>query len=270
MSSWQGKVAVVTGASSGLGLAISRALLSAQAQVVMAARDGARLAQVAEDCQGLGGELVRVPTDVTCDEAVQRLFQQTQLRCGRLDGLFHCVGRSTRGNVAETSVKEFRELLELNFLAAVRCTAAALPQLRQSRGHVVHIGSLASKMGSRYLGAYPASKFPLAAYTQQLRLELADSGVHVMLVCPGPIARPDSGERYAADTTGLPAQAQQPGGGVRLRRLEPSWLAQRILKACRQRRPELVVPNKARLLFAVAQLWPSLGDRILLRSTRSR
>ena len=158
---------------------------------------------------------------------------------------------------------------ELNFLSAVRCTRAALPQLRQSRGHVIHIGSLASKVGSRYLGAYPVSKFSLAAYAQQLRLELTDSGVHVLLVCPGPIARPDSGERYTTQTSDLPAQAQQPGGGVRLKRLDPVRVADRILKACERRHPELVIPSKARLLFALGQLWPSLGDSILRAKTRA-
>ena len=262
MSDWMGKVAVVTGGSSGLGLAIAQTLLGARASVVIAARDPQRLDR--------GGEVTTVPMDVTRDEDVQRLFEHVEQRYGRLDGLFHCVGRSVRGNAVDTTVDEFRDLLELNFLSAVRCTTAAVPFLRESRGHVIHIGSLASKVGSRYLGAYPASKFSLAAYAQQLRLELMDSGVHVLLVCPGPIARADSGERYAAQTADLPAHAQQPGGGVRLKRLDPVRIAERILKACDQRRPELVIPYKARLLFALAQIWPSLGDSILRAKTRSR
>ena len=113
------------------------------------------------------------------------------------------------------------------------------------------------------------SKFSLAAYAQQLRLELEDSGVHVLLVCPGPIARPDSGERYTRQASDLPAQAQQPGGGVRLKRLDPVRVADRILKACERRQPELVIPSKARLLFALGQLWPSLGDSILRATTRA-
>ena len=269
MSDWKGKVAVVTGGSSGLGLTIAKTLLGAGAQVVLAARDPQRLDQAACEVQGAGGEVTTVPTDVTQDEDVGRLFEQVEQRYGRLDGLFHCAGRSARGNAVDTTVDEFRDLWELNFLSAVRCTSAALPFLRQSRGHVIHIGSLASKVGSRYLGAYPASKFSLAAYAQQLRLELTDSGVHVLLVCPGPIARPDSGARYTAQAGDLPKQAQQPGGGVRLKRLDPVRIAERILKACKQRRPELVIPSTARLLFALGQLWPSLGDSILRAKTRA-
>ena len=269
MSDWKGKVAVVTGGSSGLGLTIAQALLNAGAQVVLAARDAQRLDQAVRELQVTGGEVTTVPTDVTRDEDVGRLFEQVEQRYGRLDGLFHCAGRSVRGNAVDTTVDEFRDLWELNFLSAVRCTRAALPWLRQACGNVIYIGSLASKVGSRYLGAYPVSKFSLAAYAQQLRLELTGSDVHVLLVCPGPIARPDSGERYTAQTGNLPQQAQKPGGGVRLKRLDPVRVAERILKACDQRRPELVIPSKARLLFALGQLWPSLGDAILRAKTRA-
>jgi short-subunit dehydrogenase len=129
----------------------------------------------------------------------------------------------------------------------------------------VNIGSLAGKSAARWLGAYPASKFALTAYTQQLRLELAPEGIHVLLVCPGPIARPDA-RRY--DDSGLPPEAQRPGGGVRTRAIDPAELAQRILRACEQRQPELVVPWRARLLFAISQLSPRWGDALIQRLTR--
>ena len=77
------------------------------------------------------------------------------------------------------------------------------------------------------MGPYPASKFPLAGYSQQLRLELESEQVHVLLVCPGPIAREDSGNRYSTDD--LPESARQPGGGVKISRLQPQFLAQKIL-----------------------------------------
>jgi len=126
---------------------------------------------------------------------------------------------------------------------------------------------LASKSAARFLGGYPATKFAVAAYSQQLRLELAEDGVHVLLVCPGPIARPDAGARYDDVAHDLPAAARQPGGGVKVRGLDPDDLARRILHACQRRSPELVVPARARWLFAIQQLWPRLGDWILRRKT---
>jgi short-subunit dehydrogenase len=136
-----------------------------------------------------------------------------------------------------------------------------------NRGHLVNIGSLSAKTASRFLGAYPASKFPVAAYSQQLRLELAPQGVHVLLVCPGPLAREDAGRRYDAQAADLPDTARRPGGGVKLKGISPPRLARKIVQYCQRRRPELVMPARARVLFALAQLSPTLGDWILKKMT---
>jgi uncharacterized protein len=107
----------------------------------------------------------------------------------------------------------------------------------------------------------------MAAYSQQLRMELAPEGLHVLLVCPGPVARKDDRLYPLEGLDGLPPRARRPGGGAKTRTISPQWLAGEILRACEERRPDLIVPYKARLLFALAQLWPRLGDRILLRNT---
>jgi len=267
MAYWQGKVALVTGGSAGLGYAIADTLGAQGASVMLAARDGQRLQVAVEQLRAKGFRAVGFATDVTDSEQVCALVAETIREFGRLDLLVNNVGRSTRGNVLDTSPEEFRELMELNFLSVVRCTQAAAPHLIASHGHVVNIGSLASKCVSKFLGAYPASKFAVAAYSQQLRFELNPQGVHVLLVCPGPIAREDAGQRYDAEASDLPATARQPGGGVKLRGIPPEQLAAKILRACEQRRAELVVPSKARWLFALAQLWPALGDRIIAKKS---
>jgi short-subunit dehydrogenase len=121
------------------------------------------------------------------------------------------------------------------------------------------------------MGAYPASKHALAAYTQQLRLELAPQGAHVLHVCPGPIARDpaaySAAGRYAADSPDVPAAAQAPGAGAKVRAIDPARLAESIVNACERRKAELVMPAKARLLFAVSQLSARWGDWLLSRST---
>ena len=115
----------------------------------------------------------------------------------------------------------------------------------------------------------PASKFPLAAFAQQLRLELGPRGVHTLLVSPGPIARDETGPRYADQSAGLPESATRPGGGARLKAIDPTELAKKILAACEGRRAELVVPAKTKLLFALAQLWPTFSDWILRKNTEN-
>lgn len=266
--SWDGKVALITGGSAGLGLALARVLASAGSHLVLAARGTQRLEQAANSLRGQGAQVLTVPCDIRRDDDVQRLIEAAVDRFGRLDVLVNNAGHSARGQALKTTPEDFLRLLETNFLAAVRCTQAAAPHLIASRGHVVNIGSLAAKVASPHLGAYPASKFPLAAFSQQLRFELGPLGVHVLLVCPGPIAREDAGNRYDSSAGDLPESARRPGGGVKLKGIPPERLAQRILEACQRRRPELVMPGRARLLFALAQLWPSLGDWIIARMTR--
>ena len=264
MPYWKDKIAVVTGGSSGLGRALAAELAQRGARVIIVARGQESLERTAH---ALGERVEPIAADLTQQADVDRLFQQVHQKYGRLDLLIHSAGRSSRGEVLQTAPEDFQTLWEVNFLAAVRCTRTAAPALLASRGHLVNIGSLAAKSASRFLGAYPASKFPLAAYSQQLRLELGPQGLHVLLVCPGPIARDAEGDRYAAQTADLPDSARRPGGGVKVRAIDPHWLAGRILRACERREVELVVPRKARLLFALAALSPRLGDWLVRKMT---
>jgi short-subunit dehydrogenase len=272
MHYWQGKAAIVTGGSSGLGRAIAAALAAAGARVAISARGAEPLQATADDLHREGHQVLVVPADVTRGDDVDRLLGRTLDEYGRLDILVNAAGRSMRRAVLETTCDDFRELMELNLLGLVRSTRAAAPHLLANRGHLVNIGSLAGKSAARFMGAYPATKFAVSAYTQQLRLELGPQGLHVLLVCPGPIARdvPRSEDERAArgdDLAGLPASAHLPGAGVRTPFLPPEKLAAAILRACEKRKSELIFPRSARLLFALAQLSPRLGDWIVRRTT---
>ena len=267
MGYWQDKVVLVTGGSAGLGRAIATGFAAAGAKLALAALSTPELPETVSQLQAAGSEALGVPSDITQQDQVDALLAQTLARFGRLDVLVNCAGRSARGEVLSTRPEDFQKLLDLNFFALVRCTLAAAPHLIAAKGHVINIGSLAAKTASRYLGAYPVSKFPVAAYSQQLRHELNPQGVHVLLVCPGPLARQDAGQRYDAQAAGLPEAARRPGGGVKLKGIPPKRLVAKILRYCELRKPELVMPARARLLFAIAQLSPSLGDWIIGRLT---
>jgi NAD(P)-dependent dehydrogenase (short-subunit alcohol dehydrogenase family) len=260
MPYWHDKVAIVTGASGGLGFHLAEALVRRGANVAMAARTRETLEAAAAKLAGGPGSAVAIVADVTRDEDVARLFDETIRRFGKLDALFNNAGISVRQAITETTPDDFQKLLEVNLLATVRCTRAALPHLLTCHGHVVNIGSLAGKSAARWLGAYPASKFAVTAYTQQLRLELGDQGLHAMLVCPGPITRDDDRVRSPEELAKLPEAARRPGGGVKTSRLRPDVLAEKILAACERRRPELVIPAEARIIFTLMQISPRLGD----------
>jgi len=270
MSYWSGKRALIIGGSAGLGRALADVLAQHSARVAIVARHQRPLDDAAQELKSRGAEVLSLPADVTNVDDIKRLGDAVQSEWGGADLLCHCAGRSMRGTALATSAADFRELWETNFLSAVRCIQQFAEPLSANRGHIVLVGSLASKVAAGYLGAYPASKFPLAALAQQLRLETEQSGLHTLLVCPGPIAReepPGYGARYATQAPEVPAAAHQPGGGAKVRAINPHWLAGKILRACENRRAELVVPKRARLLFAASQLSPRFGDWLLRRMT---
>ena len=267
MSGWQERHVVVLGGSQGLGLSIASSWLKRGASVTLVARNETKLqaarTQLLADGDVKDDAVNVIPADVTNSDDVQRLFRTFET----VDVLVNAFGKSDRGRAIETTTETYEELMQLNFLAVTRCVSASIEHLRKSQGSIVNIGSLASKSASPFLGAYPSSKFALAAYSAQLRMELAEENIHVLLVCPGPIRRDDSGERYQDATADVPAAAKKPGGGVKVGLIEPQWLANKIIDACEQKRAELIIPSKSKLLFAIAQLSPRLGDWIVKRMT---
>ena len=268
MNSWQNKVVLVTGGSSGLGRTIAEAFAEAGAKLAIVALERSDVEKAADELsRELGGETLPIHADITKQEDVDRVFREVADRFGRLDVLVNNAGRSMRGKVLETTPEQFQSLFELNVLGTIRCARAAVPMLLPNRGSVVNIGSLAAKSAARWVGAYPVSKHAVAAYSQQLRLELGPEGLHVLLVCPGPIKR-DNPRLYPLEgTEGIPQAALAPGAGVKVGKIDPVWLGKRIVRACEKRELELVVPAKARILFAIAQIFPTLGDWLVKKMT---
>jgi short-subunit dehydrogenase len=260
---WRGKGVIVTGASAGLGLAISEAFVAAGANVVMAARGREQLEFAAKKISSAGpGEIRTVVTDVTVEEDVENLISEAHDQF-MIDALINNAGKSARGAILSTTPEDFQQLLDINLMSTVRCTRAAAPYLLESKGHLVNIGSLAGKSAARWLGAYSVAKFAVTAYTQQVRLEHESEGLHVMLVCPGPIARDETRTRDTDRLENVPEAAAKPGGGVKTKAIDPAWLAQQILRGCERRSGDLIYPRAARLLFAASQLSSKLGDRLV-------
>jgi NAD(P)-dependent dehydrogenase (short-subunit alcohol dehydrogenase family) len=209
--------------------------------------------------------------DLTDPEQVSQMFQSVQRRFGRLDVLVNCVGASDRGLIENLSLDKLDDLFRRNVHTALLCSQTAIPLLEASRGVIVNIGSLASKVGSRYIGGYAIAKHALAGMTQQMRLELRARGIHVGMVSPGPIRRSDAGSRYeAAMDASLPEQASKPGGGTKLKGLAPDRVADAVLRVVRKRSPDIVMPGYLRILIALGHAWPRLGDWLLLKFTSTK
>jgi len=272
MSGWQRKTVLITGASAGLGLAIAEQFARVQANVVMVARNAERLEVEAEILRkSVRGayEIHTIVGDVTEPDSVNQIVSETIEQFSQLDVLVNNVGVSSRGRLLDVTPEQHRHSWELNFLTAVRCTQACAPHLVASQGHLVNIASLAAKTAPPFIGPYAVSKFPLAAFSQSLRFEMKADGVHILLVCPGPLAREDAGNRYDDQSGDIPEHAKLPGGGAKLKGLDPHEVAKKIIHACERRKPELVLPAKARLLFMLSAVSPKWGDWLLAKMTKS-
>jgi NAD(P)-dependent dehydrogenase (short-subunit alcohol dehydrogenase family) len=268
------RVALVTGGSAGLGRVIAAKLLAHGYQVTIVGRDLQKLEQtrdsLAKQYQAKDAQqnVFSLPCDLTSGDDVARLLDDLSQRFGRLDALVNCVGTSDRGLIENLPAERLEQLLRQNVLTALLCCQASIPLLEKSGGTIVNIGSLASKVGARYIGGYAIAKHALAGMTQQLRLELKPRGIHVGLVSPGPIRRDDAGERYNQSLEeSLPTQASAPGGGTRLRGLAPERVADAVLRCIESRKPDIVLPGYLRLLIATGHAFPSLGDWLLLKFT---
>ena len=267
MANWKNKVVVVTGGSEGLGKTIGVEFAARGAQTVLLARSEERLRAAVESARSSGLAVDFVVADVTQDSEIEAALRQIIEKYQRIDVWVNNVGKSTRTRFEECGVDQYKALIEINFYSAVRCTLAVLEHLTSSSGQVVNIGSLASKTGWPNVAPYSASKHALAAFCHQMRLE-GPANVNCLHVCSGPIQRSDSGTRYQEQAANMDKVAAQPGAGVKLKGIPPQSLAVKIVGACEKRKSELVVPGYSRILFAISQLWPSLGDFLLRRSSK--
>ena len=259
MSYWQRKVVVVTGGTAGLGRSIVAAFAHRGATVISIARNlpDTDAVSAQSNVHHVCGDVMDDASITAAVESIVREHQQIYVWVNN-------VGRSLRASFDSTTVADYREYMEVNFLSAVRCSIAALPLLEQSSGSIVNIGSLSSRTGWPLIAPYVTSKHALAGYAHQLRLE-GPANVHSLFVCPGPIARDDSATRYADATSELGDAANRPAAGAKISGIDPALLADRIVAACETRKPEIVLPLKARWLFAITQISPRAGDWLLRR-----
>ena len=268
---FSGKIAVIAGGSTGLGLEIARAFASRGAQVVLLARNQQRLddavAAISETDHQTS--VTAISVDLCQEEATRAVVAQISEQMGQIDFWVNAVGQSIRTSFADCGLEKYRELMEQNFFASVNSSLAAMPELERTGGSLVNIGSLAAKTAWPFLAPYVTSKHALAGFAKQIRLE-GPENVHYLFLCPGPIAslKNEVSDRYNDQTANLPESAKKPGGGAPVKAIDPKWLAEQILVSCEKRRCELVVPFKSRLLFLAGELWPNYANKLIRRFSR--
>lgn len=186
MISIKDRVAIVTGASSGIGRAIALALAAGGATTVLAARSVDKLQELAGEIEAGGGRSLVVPTDVTDDAQVRALFSTVKERCGRLDILVNNAGIADHTPTAQLSNERWHEVIAANLHSVFYCSRAALELMQaQKRGRIINVGSLSSKVPRPDTAAYAASKFALEGLTRSMAIDGRAYGIAVSMVHPG-------------------------------------------------------------------------------------
>lgn len=186
----KGKVALITGASSGIGLEIAKKLAGEGVQLGLFARTKNKLEALSSEL----GEALALPGDVTQYEDLERAVQTLEDRFGGLDVLINNAGVGVFKPVHELNPQEWRRVLETNLTGPFYATKAAVPALqRRGRGHIVNIGSLAGKNAFAGGAAYNASKFGLLGFSEASMLDLRHSGIRVSTILPGSVDTPFGG-----------------------------------------------------------------------------
>jgi len=251
------KVAIVTGASAGIGLATAEALAARGYAVVLAARRADRLEEVADRCRRAGGEAVVTPTDVAEREQVEALVATTVEKCGRVDVMVNNAGFGVSARVHETSEEEMADIFAVNVFGVFHgCRAVAPVMMRQRSGHIFNVSSVVGKRGTPFHGAYCATKFAVAGLTDSLRVEMMPYDVRVTCVCPA-LTRTEFFEK---------SRRQRAAGSSfrRLRRMMPaSVVGRKIAATVGKRRPEIVFGLGGKLLVKLSALSPRLVDRMM-------
>ncbi|RNI27553.1 SDR family NAD(P)-dependent oxidoreductase [Rufibacter immobilis] len=244
------QVMVITGASSGIGLATAKAAAAAGAQVVLAARSGEALRQIEEEIIAAGGQAIHVVADVAKQEEVQRIADAALARHGRIDTWVNNAGLGLFGYLEEIELEDHRQLFNINFWGVVHGSLVAVKYLKQTGGALINIGSLAAEVAFPLQGMYVASKHAVNGFTNSLRVELAAQGapVSVTLINPAGINTPfdHHGRNYTENEPQIPPPVY-----------EPKEAAHAILQAATHPHREIYVGGGAKMMSSLYKHFPA-------------
>ena len=257
---YKDKIAVVTGASSGIGRALAYEFARRGCRVVLAARSEDKLQSVVNDIKAAGGDALAVETDVTRPEDCKRLVERTVERFGGLDILVCNAGISMRALFDDVDLSVLHRLMDVNFWGTVYCTKYALPYLQSSHGSLVGVSSVAGLHGLPGRTGYSASKYAMTGFLETVRIENLKKGLHVMIACPGFTA---SNVRFAALTADGSAQGQTPRKEEKMMSAEE--VARRIANGIAQRKRLLLMEFEGRATHFIKKFSVGFLDRMFYK-----
>jgi short-subunit dehydrogenase len=259
-----GEVAVVTGASRGLGLLLARELAGQGCPLVICARDAAELERAADELRAAGAEVTTVACDVTDEATPQLLIDTAVQRYGRLDILVSNAGVIQVGPVQAAQIGHYELAMDTMALAPARLALTALPVMRrQGHGRIVTIASIGGKISVPHLLPYSTAKFAAVGFSEGLRAELGRGPVTVTTVVPGLMR---TGSHLQARFTGQPSKEFtwfSLGASLPLVSMDAERAARQIIAAVRQRRAEIILTPAGQVVSRAAGIVPGLTTEIL-------
>jgi short-subunit dehydrogenase len=237
-----GQVVFITGASSGIGEALSREFARAGADVALSARRVDHLARIAAELQTLGRRALVLPCDVTRDGDLEHAAARTREALGRIDVVVANAGFGVTGPLETLTLEDYRYQFETNVFGVLRTVYATLGDVKRARGRVVLLGSVSGHVGVPGSSAYAMSKFAVRGLAESLAYELAPHGVSVTLISPGFV----ESEIRQVDNQGRRHPAAL-GGPPRLLIMPAATAARHIVRAVARRRREAVITGHGKL-----------------------
>jgi NADP-dependent 3-hydroxy acid dehydrogenase YdfG len=255
-----GRVALITGASAGIGRACARAFAAEGLRVVLVARRTDRLTQLAAEITAAGGTALPLTADVTSDADVDRVITETLRHFSQLDIVLCNAGMGYHGTLEQTTPDAMARLMDLNYMGTFLVARAALPHLkRQAHGHLLFVSSIVGKRGIAFGGAYSATKFAQAGLAEALRAELLDTTVRVSAIYPV------STETEFRDVIAREQGYRVKGHGPRQ---SAEHVAASIVRCLKHPKPEVYPHWPSRLLVILNALAPRLSDYVIRRFGR--
>ena len=270
MTRLAGRRIILTGASEGIGRALALALVAQGARVALAARDATRLEELARECraQGVekGGETLVVPTDIANEVDCGWLVETTLQNFGGVDIVIHNAGITMWSRFdAVADLEIFERLMQVNYLAPVRLTSLALPHLKQSKGLLVAVASIAGLTGVPERSGYAASKHAMIGFFDSLRIELRGTGVDVSVIAPDFVVTEIHKRAIGPDGEPLGTSPMQVS-----KIMSAAECARRIVRAIERRERLVVMSARGKIGRWLKLVAPSLIDRIAERAIRQR
>lgn len=262
MMHYQGSVAVVTGAASGIGKALALKLATKGCHLALADKDLQGLETLQQQIEALGVECFVASLDVSDNQAFIAFAQQVNNKFTRVDMLFNNAGVSLIDSVENQSIEDFHWLMNINFWGVVHGTNAFLPYLKASpSGHIVNISSLFGLLSLPLQSAYNASKYAVRGFTEALKMEMAGSKLSVHCVHPGGI-KTNITNNAKVSTNAIP-KSQLIADFNKQAKTTPDEAANVILLGIEKNRRRILVGGDAKLLDRIARWFPSSYEKLL-------